>query len=107
MKKGIFLFLLGFLFMQTVLAQKTTDSDVNLRSAPTTDAEVVTVIPKGTKVTIIEKTNDKWYRVEYNGKKGYMTASAVDGKSNQAQSNSNSNASSGSSNNDSSGKKTH
>lgn len=89
MRKGLFIFLCGFLLMHRIFAQKSTDSDVNLRSAPTTDAQILTTIPKGTKVTVIEKTNDKWYRVEYNGKKGYMAASAVDGVSNQAQADNN------------------
>ena len=52
-------------------------SDANLRSAPGTDATVVVVIKEGQQVNVIEKTNDNWYKVEVDGKKGYISSSVL------------------------------
>jgi hypothetical protein len=48
-------------------------SDVNLRKGPGTDSEVITLIPKGTKVEVGTCTND-WCQVSWNGMDGYSIA---------------------------------
>jgi hypothetical protein len=48
-------------------------ADVNLRKAPGTDSEVVTLIPKGTTVEVGTCTNG-WCMVSYNGMDGYSIA---------------------------------
>ncbi len=58
------------------------DYNLNLRDLPTIDGSNVYVsIPFGTSVTTDGRTSDGWYRVTYNGQKGwinneYLTASA-------------------------------
>jgi hypothetical protein len=52
-------------------------SDANLRAAPGTDATVMVVLKKGQQVKLVEKTNDNWYRVEIDGKKGYISTSVI------------------------------
>lgn len=45
---------------------------VNMRSAASKDASVITVIPENTSVLIIDDTNEYWYLIEFNGSSGYM-----------------------------------
>jgi hypothetical protein len=58
------------------------DYNLNLRDQPTTDGSTVYLsIPFGTTVTADGRTTDGWYRVTYNGQKGwvnnaYLTASS-------------------------------
>ncbi len=52
-------------------------SDANLRTAPGTDAAIVVVIKEGQTVNVIEKTNDNWYKVAVDGKKGYISSSVL------------------------------
>lgn len=49
-------------------------SGLNLRSEPTTNSTVVASIPPNRKVTVIEKSNSEWYKVEYKGKTGYVSS---------------------------------
>lgn len=58
-------------------------SDANLRSAPGTDASIVSVLKEGQTVTVVEKTNDNWYKVEVDGKKGYVSSSVLKRKDSQ------------------------
>jgi Bacterial SH3 domain len=51
----------------------TVASDVNLRKGPGTDAEIVTLIPKGTMVEVGTCTNG-WCQVSWNGQDGYSIA---------------------------------
>ena len=44
---------------------------LNMRSAPGMSGGVITTIPKGARVELLEKTTAKWYKVKYNGKTGY------------------------------------
>jgi hypothetical protein len=48
-------------------------SEVNLRKAPGTDSEVLTLIPKGTTVEVGTCTNG-WCQVSWNGMDGYSIA---------------------------------
>lgn len=45
---------------------------VNMRSAPSKDATVITVIPENTGVLIAGDSNEYWYLIEFNGTLGYM-----------------------------------
>ncbi len=48
-------------------------TDINMRSSRTTEADnVIRVIPKGAKVTILGVYSGNWYRVSYNGRTGYI-----------------------------------
>jgi hypothetical protein len=49
----------------------------NFRQGPGKEKSVISTIPAGTKLTVIEK-NDDWYKVEYNGKTGYVSASLLE-----------------------------
>lgn len=56
------------------ISAKTT-AKVNLRKKASMSGAIIKTVKKGTKLTIIEKTNSKWYRVKLsNGTKGYMSA---------------------------------
>ena len=48
-------------------------SNLNLRNEANTRSRVITVIPKGTAVTIDEDCNCAWVPVEYNGYIGYIS----------------------------------
>lgn len=48
-------------------------ADVNLRKAPNTDSEILTLIPKGTKVDVGKCTNG-WCQVSWNGQEGFAIA---------------------------------
>lgn len=48
-------------------------SNLNLRNEANTQSRVITVIPKGTAVTIDEDCNCAWVPVEYNGYIGYIS----------------------------------
>ena len=51
----------------------TVAAEVNLRKAPGTDAEIITLIPKGTMVEVGTCTNG-WCKVSWNGQDGYSIA---------------------------------
>lgn len=55
------------------LTGTTTDS-LRLRSEPNTSSSILTTAPKGASVSVVEETGDGWYKVEYNGQTGYMSA---------------------------------
>jgi len=48
-----------------------TIKETNLRKEPTTDSEVLTLVPKGTKVEVGQCTKG-WCKVSYEGQDGYM-----------------------------------
>ena len=52
----------------------TQSGPLNMRKQPTTGSSVVTQIPKGSRVGVIETVNG-WSRVNYNGATGYVMAS--------------------------------
>lgn len=49
-------------------------SDVNMREGPGTNFRVVDCLPEGATVTVVDRSNGPWYRVEYNGTTGFMAA---------------------------------
>ncbi|MBE5996123.1 MAG: hypothetical protein E7240_02060 [Lachnospiraceae bacterium] len=48
--------------------------DLKMRSSKSksSDSNLIQIIPKGAKVTILSKESDGWYKVKYNGKTGYI-----------------------------------
>lgn len=56
----------------------TTNADVRLRDGPGTTAVVLTTIPKGRKVTVLDKTNKEWVHVAVNDREGYINAPYLD-----------------------------
>ncbi len=55
-------------------------SDVNVRSAPSTDSEIVGVAQKGSKLNILPHDDyiEGWYQVEFEGKTAYISSSYLD-----------------------------
>lgn len=47
---------------------------LNMRNKPGMSGDIITTIPKGAKVELLEKTTANWYKVKYNGKTGYCWA---------------------------------
>lgn len=73
-----------------------TTHNLNMRSGPSTSYSVITTIPNGTEVSVIEHTNSSWYKVKLsNGKTGYCSSSYL---SSSKPSNDNNSSSQGSTN---------
>ena len=53
-------------------------SALNLRAEPSTNAEKLTTVPRGTDVIVVEKVSNEWYKVICKGIEGYMSAQYVD-----------------------------
>ena len=51
-----------------------TGSEVNFRSGPSTDYAIYECLPKGTVVTVTDRSDSEWYGVTYNGRSGYISA---------------------------------
>lgn len=49
-------------------------NDVNFRTGPGTDYAVFESLPKGTVVTVTDRSNSEWYSVTYNGRSGFIYA---------------------------------
>ncbi len=58
----------------TTVKAKVTGSVVNMRKGPGTSYKLVTALSKGTQVTVLAKTNSKWWKVKYSSYTGYMSA---------------------------------
>ncbi|CEK30191.1 enterotoxin [[Clostridium] sordellii] len=75
-KKGILKTVLVFSFVgiSTIGAyaaeKATTTTDLNMRESKSTNSKVITIIPEGSNVNILD-FDGYWYKVEYNGKEGY------------------------------------
>jgi len=55
-----------------------TASSLHMRSKPNTESVVLVSAPEGSKVVIVEQTNDHWYKVIYNKTTGYMYAAYLE-----------------------------
>lgn len=53
------------------LTVDTESTSLNIRQQPSTDAEVVGHAAKGSTVTLVEQTNDEWWKVNADGVEGY------------------------------------
>ncbi len=61
----------------TVIEKGVTTENLNLRVEASTSSKIITTIPKGKTIEIVEKLNSGWYKVNYNGKTGYVSSSYV------------------------------
>ena len=75
MKRTFFLFIT--LFISLIANAQTgiryTSTHLYLRYGPGTNYAAISIVPKGTMVTIDEDCNCKWVPVEYNGHVGYIS----------------------------------
>ncbi|MEG0050857.1 MAG: SH3 domain-containing protein [Terrisporobacter sp.] len=55
----------------------TTTASLNMRKSASSSASIITTIPKGSKVEILEKTSSTWYKVKYSGKTGYSASQYI------------------------------
>ncbi len=51
-----------------------TGDSLRLRAAASTSSSVLATVSRGTRVTVLEDRANGWYKVEYNGAVGYMSA---------------------------------
>jgi uncharacterized protein YraI len=75
MKNKLYYLLCFLLFSVNVFCQATTkytSTNLNLRSLPSTEGEVLILIPMGTSVIIEEDCDCEWIKVLYNGMTGYV-----------------------------------
>lgn len=56
----------------------TTTSSLNVRSAPSTDAELLTTLPAGTALDYVGAYNDTWSIINYNGGQAYVATRYID-----------------------------
>ncbi len=82
MKKLAFLFAATLLFSTPVLADVNAvgavdATSLNVRTAPSTDAAVITRLSNGQQMNIITKTGGEWFKIDLGGTIGYVHASYV------------------------------
>lgn len=66
--------LLLLTFVLSAQGVRYTTANLNLRLKPTTSAQIITVMPKGTPVTLDDDCDCKWIPVSYNGLVGYVSS---------------------------------
>jgi len=82
MKRGLSLLIINFMmciFVQNVYSQEymyASQSPTMMREKSTNDATVVSEIPKGEKLVVVGK-EDRWIKVMYNDKIGYVDLAHV------------------------------
>ena len=59
--------------VQDMISYAVPTSEIRLRKEPNTNCEVLTKIPAGTKLTLLEEL-EGWYKVSYEGMEGYISA---------------------------------
>ena len=59
---------------QAVAIGATTGSSLRLRSAPSTSASIITTLDEGVAVAVLNGSTDGWYKINYNGSVGYVSA---------------------------------
>lgn len=52
----------------------TVTTNVNFRSAPTVESQVLSVIRNGSEVSVLETVSDAWVKVNFQGQEGYLSA---------------------------------
>ena len=52
----------------------TTGTSLRLRSEPSTSAGIVTTLDKSVAVALLDDSTDGWYKIDYNGNTGYVSA---------------------------------
>lgn len=59
---------------QAVAVGATTGSSLRLRSEPSTSASIITTLDEGVAVAVLNDSTDGWYKINYNGNVGYVSA---------------------------------
>ena len=83
MKRYLLVALTQILFTLLLSAQTTfkyASKNINLRTDPNSTSQVLTVLPKGTEVTMEENCDCEWIRVSYNGEVGYVYSKYLSNK---------------------------
>ena len=72
----VFAALFCILLTVSVFAEdaEVTGSDVNFRSGPGTDYAIYDCLPRGTVVTVTDRSDSEWYGVTYDGHSGFIYA---------------------------------
>ena len=52
----------------------TTTGNLRLRQSASTSGSILATVPEGTEVSVLEAAQNGWYKVEWNGLQGYMSA---------------------------------
>ena len=60
-----------------VIATGVTTGDLNVRKGASTEYTRIGTLTKGTKVEIVEKCSNGWYKIKYNGSYGYVSGKYV------------------------------
>ena len=55
----------------------TAEHGLKMRSAPSTDADVITLLPYKAEITVTGAAKDRWYQIEYSNQSGYVAADYV------------------------------
>ena len=56
---------------------KTTVSSLNVRSGPSSNYNKLGILTKGTKVEVVERYSNGWYKIKYKGSYGYVSGAYV------------------------------
>lgn len=56
---------------------KTTVSSLNVRSGPSSNYSKLGILTKGTKVEVVERYSNGWYKIKYKGSYGYVSGAYV------------------------------
>ncbi len=59
---------------QAIAVGATTGSSLRMRSEPSTDGGVVTMLNKSVAVAVLDDSTEGWYEISYNGNTGYVSA---------------------------------
>ncbi|CAN5229627.1 hypothetical protein BH23BAC1_BH23BAC1_28950 [soil metagenome] len=62
----------GGIMAQSYKVQST--GGLNLRESSGKDGKIISTLPPGAQVTVIDKSNDKWWKVKFEGKTGYVSS---------------------------------
>lgn len=60
-----------------VAAGSISGSSVRMRSSATASSDIVATLNKGDSISILDTSDDDWYKVSFNGKTGYVSADYV------------------------------
>ncbi len=87
---------MAFLVLSIAAAQAqsyrvSSSAGANVRKGPGTEHPVMGTIPEGASVKVVERTNDKWVKVDYNGQTGYVSSELISDKNNTSSKNSGNN----------------
>lgn len=70
----IIILMFSIVNIESYAIEKYVTANLNLREGPSTEFSIISVIPKGTIVSINEDCDCKWILIEYNGMIGYISS---------------------------------